>query len=110
MASFPGAKVRYPGNRRKLGRGQVATGVQPVLTITTPSADVMRITADQAVVFRPAILATVATLTRVSQSQTSPTVVDITFSGAVATHAWTVPAGAGTSYLGVPTPAASGTF
>jgi hypothetical protein len=70
----------------------------------------MQIVADQPVVWSPAVTATVATLTKVSQAVIDPVTLRITFSGAVSGHAYTVPAGAGRSYLGGATPAASGTF
>lgn len=110
MASFPGPKVHRSGNRRKLGRGQSAPVTGSVLTVTAASADVMRIVADQPVVWQPSIAATVATLTIVSQAVISSTEVEITFSSTVATHAWTVPAAAGTTFLGGSTLPASGAF
>jgi hypothetical protein len=110
MASFPGAKVRYPGNRRKLGRGQSVAVPQAVLTVTSSASTVMQIASDTPGVFANPVLATVATLTRVSQSQINPTTLQITFSGAVASHAWTVPSGAIRTNLGGTSPAAAGTF
>jgi hypothetical protein len=110
MASYPGPKVHRTGNRRKLGRGQVIPMPGATLTITAASADVMQIVSSVPVVWQAAILATVATLTRVSQAVVSSTEVQITFSGAVAGHAYTVPAGAGTTFLGGQTLPASGTF
>lgn len=110
MASFPGPKVHRSGNRRKLGRGQYVAMPSAVLTVTALSADVMKIVSNEPVVWSPAILATVATLTRVSQSVVSSTEVDITFSGAVSGHAYTVPVAAGTTFLGGTTLPASGTF
>ena len=110
MASFPGSKVRRIPNRRRLSKGQVPVLVAPTLTITSPSADVMKIVSNVPVVWGPSIAATVATLTKSSQTVVSQTEVDITFSGAVSGHAYTVPAQAGTAYNGAPTPPASGTF
>lgn len=110
MASFPGPKVHRAGNRRKLGRGQVVPGLGTTVTAAVQSADVMRITAAAPVVWSGAIPATVATRTIVSQNVVSQTQVDITFSGALAGLAWTVPGGAGTAYLGGSTAPASGSF
>lgn len=109
MASFPGPKV-HRHNRRKLGRGQFPVFAGPTLTVTASSSDVMQIVSSEPVVWQPDIAATVATLTLVSQTVVDQNTVRITFSGAVASHAWTVPAGAGVAYNGGPTPQASGTF
>ena len=109
MASYPGAKV-HRHNRRKLGRGQNPVFAGPTLTVTASAADVMQIVSSEPVVWGSAIAATVATRTIVSQAVIDQNTVQITFSGAVATHAWTVPAGAGVAYNGGPTPQASGTF
>lgn len=109
MASFPGAKA-HRRNRRVLGRGQYPPLAAPTLTVTASSADVMQIVASQPVVWHTPIAATVATRTVVSQAIVNQTTVQITFSGTVASLAYTVPAGAGTAYNGASTPAASGSF
>lgn len=109
MASYPGSKV-HRRNRRKLGRGQAVAAPTTSVTVTSASADVMKIVSSDPVVWGAAIAATVATLTIVSQTVVSATEVHITFSGAVSTHAYTVPAGAGTNYAGGVTLPASGTF
>jgi len=110
MASYPGAKVHRSNNPRKLGRGQHPALPQGVLTVTNPSADVMQIVSSLPAVWSPSIAATAVGETIVSQAVISQTEVQITFSGSIAAAAWTVPQGAGTTYLGGATPAASGTF
>lgn len=109
MASFPGAKV-HRKNRRKLGRGQFPPLASPTLTVTAHSADVARVVSSVPVVWGPMSGMTVATLTFASAAVVDQYTVDVTFSGALAGHAYTVPVGAGTAYNGSPTPAASGTF
>ena len=110
MASYPGPKVHRVGNPRKLGRGQHVQFPSGAITVTNPSADVMKIVSSIPVVWQTAIAATAVGATVVSQAVVSSTEVDITFSGSIASAAWTVPQGAGTNFLGGATPAASGTF
>lgn len=110
MASYPGSKVHRPNNPRKLGRGQHPQLPGGSITVTNPSADVMQIVASGPVVWARSINATAVGQTIVSQSVLSATTVQITFSGSIASAAWTVATGAGTSVYGGLTPPASGTF
>jgi hypothetical protein len=70
------------------------------------------LTFDRPVVVTGAIPITVATLTRSTQTVVSPTVVTVLMSGTVATHAWTLPAGAANiaTYQGGPVLGSAGTF
>jgi len=109
MASYPGAKV-HRVNRRKLGRGQVPGVASPTLTVTAHSADVARVVSSEPVVWGSLAGMTVATRTYVSAAVVDQSTIDVTFSGAIAGLAYSVPAGVGTSYQGGPTAAKSGTF
>jgi hypothetical protein len=110
MASFPGAKV-HRVNRRKLGRGQYPAVPQAGLTVSTVSADVFKIVADQPTVFDTSGTGiTVATLTFVSAVQSSTTEMDVTMSGALSGHAYVIPSNIGKTFIGGGTPAKSGTF
>lgn len=108
--SYPGNKV-HRRNRRRLGRGQ---GPFPssVSTTVTSSGSTVILTFSQPVNVSGAINIAVATLTYVSQVVNSPTQVTVTMSGAVATHAWSLPSPVAnvTSYQGGPALGGSGTF
>lgn len=107
---FPGAKV-HRVNRRKLGRGQATTALGVAATVTG-SGSTVTITFARPVVVTGVIPLTVATLTLTTQTIVSPTVVTQLMSGAVATHAWTLPAGANnvSTYQGGPVLGSTGTF
>jgi hypothetical protein len=91
--AFPAQRARGR-NARKLGRGQtpVAQGVSCVLSSTGTTN--VTLTFSRPVVVTGTIPTTVATLTLVSQTIVSPTVVTQVWSGSVATHLATLPAGA----------------
>lgn len=92
--SYPAAKP-HRHNRRQLGRGQGP--FLPGVTVTAAgSGSTAILTFSDAVVVSGPIPITVATLTYVSQVVNSPTQVTVTMSGAVATHAWNLPANAAT--------------
>lgn len=111
MASFPGPKV-HRVNRRKLGRGQFPTpaAVTPVIT---SAASVATITFPVPVVVSGVIpLAVVGGPTFVSQTIVSSTVVTQTFSAALSTHTYSLPANAANvkTAQGGGTAAVAGTF
>lgn len=107
---FPSNNV-HRTNRRRLGRGQ---GPFPanVTTSASGSGSTAIITFSQPVTITGNLPLTVATLTFVSQVVTSPTVVTVTMSGAVATHAYTLasPVSTANSYQGGTVVGTSGTF
>lgn len=108
--SYPAAKP-HRHNRRQLGRGQGP--FPPSVTATaTGSGSTAIITFSQPVIVTGPIPITVATLTYVSQVIDSPTQVTVTMSGAVATHAYTIPSNPATvmSYHGGQIVGSSGTF
>lgn len=109
--AFPGSKV-HRVNRRKLGRGQFPTSQGVAVAVTSTGTTNVTLTFARPVVVTGTIPSTVATLTLVSQTVVSPTVVTQVWSGNVATHAYTVPAGAANvaTYQGGQTLGASGTF
>lgn len=111
MASFPGAKV-HRVNRRKLGRGQTTPQPFAVATVTSTGTTNATLTFDRPVVVSDLIPLSVATLTLVSQHVVSPTVVSQTFSGTVASHAYSLPPNsfAARTYQGGGTAAIAGTF
>lgn len=110
MASFPGSKV-HRTNRRKLGRGQYPAVPSAALTVSTVSADVFKIVSDVPGVFDTSGTGiTVATLTFVSAVQSSTTELDVTMSGALAGHAYSVPSNILRTFMGGGSPAKSGTF
>lgn len=86
---FPGNKV-HRRNRRRLQQGQ---GPFPaaVTTTATGSGSTAIVTFSQPVNVSGNYPITVATLTFVSQVVNSPTQITVTMSGAVATHAYTLP-------------------
>jgi hypothetical protein len=91
MASYPGAKV-HRRSRRKLGRGQ-ALQIPPVTAIVTSATDVATITFATPVVVNGTIPMNVSGgLTLVSQTVVSPTVVTQTYSGALTTKTYNIPA------------------
>lgn len=111
MASYPGPKV-HRSNRRKLGRGQFPTAIGTAVVVSSTGTTNATLTFARPVVVTGNIPMTVATLTLVSQVQTSPTVVSQVWSGNVTTHAYVVPAGAANvnTYQGGPVEGATGTF
>lgn len=90
--AFPTQKV-HRISRRHLGRGQNSP-IAYVACAVTGSASTVTLTFAKPVVVRGVIPLTVATLTLVTQTVVSPTVVTQLMSGTVATHAWSLPAGA----------------
>ena len=110
MASYPSAKV-HRHNRRTLGRGQyvAATGTPVALT---SSGSTVTMTFSKPVIVSGTIPLQVNGLTLVSQQITGNNTVTQTWSGAVATHAYNLPAGAANvaTYQGGGTFGASGTF
>jgi hypothetical protein len=110
MASFPGAKV-HRKNRRKLGRGQYPAVPLAGLTVSTVSADVFKLVSDTPGVFDTSGAGiTVATLTFVSAVQSSTSELDVTMSGALSGHAYSIPANILTTFIGGGSPAKSGSF
>ena len=109
MASYPGSKI-HRVNRRKLGRGQHPALPSTAVTVTAQSADVARIVSATPVVWSSPVPLSVAVVTYVSQHVVDQFTVDVTFSGALSGHAWTLGGTAGTNYAGGATAAASGTF
>jgi hypothetical protein len=110
-ASFPGAKVHRPA-RNKLGRGQ-HTQVNPATVTMTDATSVATMTFNVPVVITGTPNLNVSGgLTFVSQVQTSPTVLAITYSGALTTKTWSLAANdpAIHTYQGGGVAAASGTF
>jgi hypothetical protein len=111
MAAYPGPKV-HRSNRRKLGRGQFPSG-NSVAVVVTDAGSVATLTFSKAVVVSGIIPMTVSGgRTFVSQTVVSPTVVTQTWSGALTTLTYVVPANTpnvGTSTGGVCSGAA-GTF
>lgn len=79
-------------NRRKLGRGQFPPSATVGVTVSSTGTTNFRITFARPVVVRGTIASTVATKTLVSQTQTSPLIVDQVWSGNVTGLAYTVPA------------------
>lgn len=111
MAAYPTANVHRP-SRRSLGKNQYPTSLG-VIPVVTSAASVATITFSRPVVVTGIIPMTVAGgPTFVSQAIVSPTVVTQTFSAALATHTYNLPAGAAhvASYQGGQTVGAAGTF
>lgn len=111
MASYPGPKVHRP-SRRKLGRGQYPAAAGCTCTITD-SGDIATLTFSKPVVVSGTIpLAVSGGPTFVSQSVTSPTTVTQTFSAALTTHPYTLPANAAnvSTYQGGGVAGTAGTF
>lgn len=108
--AFPGPKV-HRVNRRKLGRGQ-ATAATGVTVSATGSGSTAILTFARPVVVTGPVEITVATLTYVSQVVNSPTQITVTMSGAVATHAYTIPGAQPNivTYQGGQVTGTSGTF
>jgi len=110
MASFPGAKV-HRLNRRKLGRGQFPNIPSATLTVTLPSATVVKIVSSVPTVFSPSVPLTIsAGGPVVSQDQVSQTEVDLHLTSAGTGATWSVPSNIGTTFQGGGTDATSGTF
>lgn len=110
MASFPGAKV-HRVNRRRLGRGQTPNIPGTPVTVTSTGADSFKVVAGAPCVFNTSASGiSVATLTFVSAVQSSTTELDVTMSGAITGHAYTIAAGKGITFMGGQTAAAAGTF
>lgn len=86
---FPTNNV-HRRNRRSLGKDQQA-GPAPITVTPVGSGSTAVLTFSRAVNVAGPIPLTVASLTYVSQVVNSPTQVTVTMSGAVATHAWTLP-------------------
>ncbi len=110
MASYPNKIVHRP-SRRRAGRGQ-GPFPTPIGITAVGSGSTAILTFNQPVNIAGNIPLAVATLTFVSQVINSPTQVTVTMSGAVATHAWSIPAAAASisSYQGGQVMGASGTF
>lgn len=89
--SFPGPKV-HRRNRRKLGRGQLPASQTVGVTVSSTGTTNFRLTFARPVVVRGTIGTTVATKALVSQTQTSPVIVDQVWNGNVTGLAYTVPA------------------
>lgn len=109
--AYPGPKV-HRTSRRKLGRGQYpgSTGITVVITDT---GSVATLTFSRPVVVTGIIPLTVTGgPTFVSQAIVSPTVVTQTFSAALTTHAYSLPANAAnvSSYQGGGVAGTTGTF
>lgn len=81
--------IRRPLNRRALGRGQSVT-VPPVTVVVTGSGSTAILTFSRPVNVAGTVPLTLSVRTFVSQAITSPTVVTITYSGAVTTNTWTL--------------------
>lgn len=98
-------------NRRRLQAGQ-GPFPAPVTVTASPSGSTVILTFSRPVNISGNIGLTVATLTFVSQAVNSPTQVTVTMSGAVATHAWSLPSNDPhiSSYEGGVVVGASGTF
>lgn len=111
MASYPGPKVHRP-SRRHLGKNQYPTSNSVSAVVSSTGTTNATITFARPVVVTGTIPLTVASLTLVSQVQTSPTVVSQTWSAAVTTHAYNLPSGAANvaSYQGGQVIGAAGTF
>lgn len=110
MASFPGSKV-HRVSRRQLGRGQSPS--RPGATfVMTSASDTATLTFDVPVVVQgPVLLDVEGPLAIVSQTQTSPTVLEIVLESAVAGLDWSLPAGQPiATFQGGGVAAASGTF
>lgn len=110
-ASYPGPKV-HRTNRRKLGRGQYPVPAGFTFTVTD-SGSVATLTSSVPLVVSGIIPLTVAGgPTFVSQTIVSPYVVTQTFSAALTTHTWTIPANAANvaTQMGGKTVGQSGTF
>ena len=104
-------KIPRSRNRRAAARGQTPTGATVTAT-ATGSASTAVVTFSQPVNVSGPLPLAVATLTYVSQVINSPTQVTVTFSAAVATHAytWTNPMPTVSSYQGGPVLGVPGTF
>jgi hypothetical protein len=108
--SYPANKP-HRRNRRRFGKNQYPTSGNVGVTVTgTGSTVTLTYASPVNVSGNPAL--TVATLTISSYVITSPTVITVTMSGTVATHAWTLAANDPhvTSYYGGATMGGSGTF
>lgn len=110
MASFPGSKV-HRRDRRKLGRGQMPSIPPAVITLSAVSGSVFKAVSSIPGVFDLSGAGiTVATLTFVSAVQVSQTELDVTMSGAVASHAATFAANKLVTFMGGGSAAATATF
>lgn len=111
MGTYPGPKV-HRFNRRRLGRGQFPTATGVAATVTSTGTTNATITFARPVVVTGNIPMTIATLTLLSQVQTSPTVVTQVWSGNVTTLAYAVPAADShvSTYQGGQLVGAAGTF
>jgi len=87
--AFPTNNV-HRRDRRKLGRGQSATGGL-VGVVISGTASTVTLTFARPVQVTGTIPLTVATLTLTTQTVVSPTVVTLLMSGTLAGHAWSVP-------------------
>lgn len=111
MASYPTQKKHFP-SRRRLGKNQYPASAGITVAVTD-SGDVATLTFNRPVVVTGNIPMTVAGgPTFVSQAMVSPTVYTLTYSAALTTHAWSIPAGAPqvSSYQGGSLIGAAGTF
>lgn len=110
MASFPTNNV-HRRDRRKLGRGQSSPSTS-VATSVAPSGSTTIVTFSRPVNVSGPLPMTVATRTFVSQTVDSPTQVTVTWSGTVATHAYSLPSNPATvsNYQGGAIVGAAGTF
>ena len=111
MAAFPGSNVHRP-SRRQLSKGQAVQHADAVAAVTA-SGSVATITSNVPLVVRgPLPLSVSGGPTFVSQVVVSPTVVQLTFSAALAGHAWTLDGGSAnaSTFQGGGLAAASGTF
>lgn len=111
MATYPTSKVHRP-NRRKLGKGQYPP-ISPVSCTITATGSVATLTFPVPVVVSGTIPLTVAGgPTFVSQAIVSPYVVTQTFSAALTTHTYSLPANAANvrSQQGGVTVGETGTF
>lgn len=88
--SFPQTNT-HRRSRRKLSRGQTPSNATVGVTVSSTGTTNFRITFARPVVVRGTIPTTVATRTLVSQTQTSPVIVDQVWSGNVTGLAYTLP-------------------
>lgn len=110
MASYPSAKV-HRVSRRKLGRGQHVQ-VPPVTIVPTVATTTVTLTFSQAVVVSGKIGYVGNTGPVLVQTQTSPTVVTLTFTGSQAAATYSIAANdpAIKTFQGGGNAAVSGTF
>ncbi len=111
MASFPSAKVHRPGKTR-LSRGQSVLH-QPVTIEASAASAVVTLTFSSPVVVRGNIPLTLSgSQTLVSQTVVNQLEVQQTYSAALGTSTWSIPANTPqiSTFLGGGNAAASGTF